>query len=141
MAEDTPELGSLFDFSQDLSTAEAPPPLPARKYQATVTSAVPKMSQKGNTYAEIGFTVDPSQFPPDFAAIQKDAVVLYHRRLVLEDSVRGRYQARKFCEALRVPTSKRLDLNDFVGKIAVIEVTKSSYNGEDRADIKTVEAA
>lgn len=141
MSDPAPELGSLFDFSQDLSTAEAPPPLPARKYQATVTGATAKMSQKGNTYAEVAFTVDPSQFPPDFAAIQKDAVVLYHRRLVLEDTVRGRYQARKFCEALRVPTSKRLDLNDFIGKIAVIEVTQSEYNGEPRADIKSVEAA
>jgi len=45
MADDnTTQFGSVIDFSQDISTAEAPPPLPARTYLGTCTGAEQKQS-------------------------------------------------------------------------------------------------
>lgn len=136
-----PELGSVFEFADDISKAEAPPPLPPRSYVGTVTGAVAAMSKKGGKYAAIEFTIAPDQFPPDFAAIQQDAVKLYYRRVGLDDTARTRYNIRKFCEALRVPVSKRFDLNDCIGKSASLKVGDSEYNGEKRAEIQAVEAA
>lgn len=136
------ELGSVIDFSEDLSTAEAPPPLPAGKYLATVSGAVIKISQKsGNKYADITYTIAPDQFPADFSAIQKEPLPLHYRRLVLSDDARGRYNSRKFSEVHRVPTGKRMDLNDFIGRPANLIIVESEYNGEKRPDIKTVEMA
>lgn len=135
------ELGSVFEFADDISKAEAPPPLPPRNYIASVTGAVAKISKSGGRYAQIEFTISPDQFPPDFSAIQKDAVKLYYRRVGLDDSVRTRYQIRKFCEALRCPVNRRFDLNDLIGKSASIKVVETTYEGEKRADIAGVEMA
>lgn len=141
MSDTAPELGSVFEFADDISKAEAPPPLPPRSYVATVTGAVAVEAKSGKgKYAAIEFTISPDQFPPDFAAIQSDAVKLYYRRVGLDDTARTRYNIRKFCEALRVPVSKRFDLNDCVGKSASIKVGESEWQGEKRAEIQAVEA-
>lgn len=134
------ELGSVFEFGDDISKAEAPPPLPARSYVATVTGAAAKVNKNGGKYAAVEFTISPDQFPPDFAAIQSDAVKLYYRFVPLDDTMRARYQLKKFCEAIRAPVSKRVDLNDFIGKNASIVVEAREYQGEMQANIKTVEA-
>jgi len=140
MADDNaPELGSVFEFADDISKAEAPPPLPPRSYIGTVTGAVARISKKGGKYAEVEFTISPDQFPPDFAAIQADSVKLYYRRVGLDDTARTRFNIRKFCEALRVPVTKRFDLNDCIGKSAALKVAESEYNGEKRAEINAVE--
>jgi hypothetical protein len=142
MADDnTTQFGSVIDFSQDISTAEAPPPLPARTYLGTCTGAEQKQSQKGSMYAAVEFTIAPDQFPPDFAAVQKDAVKLIFRRVPLSDDMRSRYQLRKFGEAMRVSLGRRVDLNDFIGKSANLKIGESEYNGEKRAEIQAVEPA
>ena len=141
MSENDTELGSVYEFSQDISEAEAPPPLPARTYLATITGASAKVSQNGGKYAAIEFTIAPDQFPADFAAIQQDAVKLFYRRVGLEDTPRARWQLRKFCEAIRLPMSRRFDLNDCVGKTAQVKVGNAPYQGEMRADIQAVEPA
>jgi len=136
-----PELGSIFEFSQDIANAEAPPPLPARSYIGTCTGALAKTNKNGAAYGEIKFTIAPDQFPPDFAAVQKDAVDLFYRFVPLTDDTRSRYQLRKFCENMRVSAGKRLDLNDFIGKTATLVVGTSEYQGEKRGEIKSVALA
>lgn len=138
---DQVELGSVFEFADDISKAEAPPPLPPRSYIGTVTGAVAKVSQAGGKYAAIEFTIAPDQFPADFAAVQADAVKLYYRRVGLDDNMRTRHNIRKFCEALRVPVSRRFDLNDCIGKVASLKVVETTYQGEKRAEIQAVEVA
>ncbi len=137
---DNVELGSVFEFTDDISKAEAPPPLPPRSYIATVTGAVPKLNKNGGKYGDITFTVSPDQFPPDFAAIQNDAVNLHYRFVPLDDTPAARWRLRKFCEAIRVTASRRFDLNDCVGKSASIKVENKDFQGENRAEIKDVEA-
>lgn len=134
------ELGSVYEFADDISKAEAPPPLPPRSYVGTVTGATAKLNKNGGKYGDIEFTISPDQFPPDFAAVQQDAVKLHYRFVPLDDTMRNRYVLRKFAEALRVPVSKRFDLNDCIGKSASLKVENKQFMGEDRAEIKTVEA-
>lgn len=140
--ENATELGSIIEYSQDITGAEAPPPLPPGIYTAVVSGAELKLSQRtGNKYADITYTIGTEQFPPDFSAIQKDPLNLHYRRLVISDDMRGRYNARKFAEAHRLPTGKRLDLNDLMGRPVKLEVVSSDYEGEPRADIKSVKLA
>ena len=134
------DLGSVFEFASDISTQEAPPPLPPRTYVGEVTGALAKQSNRGNTYIEVEFTINPDQFPLDFASTQKEPAKLYYRRLVVSpDTDRNRYAIRKFSDALRVPVGRRLDINDFVGKAANLKVINKPYMGEPRAEIDAVE--
>jgi hypothetical protein len=143
MAEtDGADFGSVFEFANDISTQEAPPPLPPSTYVGEITGATAKQSSKGNVYVEVEFTIPPEQFPLDFAAKNKEPVKLYYRRLVVQpDTDRNRFAIRKFSEAVRVPVGKRLDINDFVGKAASIKVRSTRYMGEERAEIEAVEMA
>lgn len=136
------EINSIFEFSADISQQEAPPPIPRGKYLASVTFAEPKVSQtSGNTYIDITFSIPPDQFPPDYAAIQQDALNIHHRTLVMKDDARSRYNIRKFCETMRVPVSRKFDCNDLVGKSAMLVIDHRSYQGVDQAEIKAVEPA
>lgn len=141
MVDDTaPDLGSVFEFAADISTQEAPPPLPPRNYVGEVSGATAKQSNRGNTYIDVEFTIMPDQFPLDFGETQKEPVKLHYRRLVVApDTDRNRYQLRKFTEALRVAATRRLDINDFIGKVATLKVKATKYMGEERAEIDSVE--
>jgi hypothetical protein len=134
------DFGTVFDFAQDISQQEAPPPLPPKTYVGEITGAVAKKSTKGNVYIEVEWTIQPDQFPLDYAATQKDPAKLYYRRLVVTpDSDRNRYALRKFSEAIRAPANKRIDINDWIGKVANLGVKSTKYMGEDRAEISSVE--
>lgn len=136
------EITSVFEFSADVSSQEAPPPIPKGKYLASVTAAEPKVSaNSGNTYIDITFTISPDQFPPDYAAVMQDALNLHHRTLVMKDDARSRYNLRKFCETMRVPVSRKFDVNDLIGKSGMLTIDHRSYQGVDQADIKAVEPA
>jgi hypothetical protein len=134
------DFGSIFEFAQDIATQEAPPPLPPKVYVGEITAATAKRSPKGNVYIEIEFTIQPDQFPLDFAAKNADPAKLFYRRLVVSpDTDRNRYAIRKFSEAIRAPASKRIDINDWIGKVANLNVKATKYMGEDRAEIAAVE--
>lgn len=134
------DLGSIFEFAADISTQEAPPPLPPRTYVGEVTGATAKQSNRGNTYIDVEFTIYPDQFPLDYGAMQKEPAKLHYRRLIVSpDTDRNRYAIRKFSDALRVPVGKRLDINDYIGKNANLKVKSTKYMGEDRAEIEAVE--
>ena len=134
------DIGTVFEFAQDISTQEAPPPLPPKTYVGEITGAKGRRSTKGNVYIEVEFTIQPDQFPLDFAATQKEPAKLYYRRLVVSpDTDRNRYQLRKFSETIRVIATKRIDVNDWIGKVANLKVKSTKYMGEDRAEIDAVE--
>lgn len=142
MADDNVDLGSVWEFAQDIATQEAPPPLPARKYVGEITGAMAKQSGKGNIYIDVEFTIQPDQFPADYNPSNREPAKLHYRRLVVSpDTDRNRYGLRKFCEAIRVVPSRRIDINDWIGKVATLDVGTSKYMGEERAEIKAVEIA
>lgn len=140
MSEDN--IQSIFTFSQDVDTQEAPPPLPIGTYLASVEGAEPKVSKtSGNTYIDVTFVVAPDQFAPDFAAINPDAVKLHYRSLVMKDDARSRYALRKFCDAMRVPVKREFDVNALIGKAAMVKVKHEPYQGNTNAVIEAVEPA
>lgn len=137
-----PDGVSIMEFSQDLSTQEAPPPLPAGTYPAEIISAAFKVSAtSGNTYCAIQFKISPDSYPADFTEGDPDGTTLSYNRLVMEDSPQARWRLRKFLEAVGGRLGKSFDPSDILGLAGNIEVANETFEGEPRAQIKRVVAA
>jgi hypothetical protein len=131
---------SILSFSEDISNAEAPAPLPAGEYTAEIRNAEVKISQKGNKYAAVQFYVPADQYPADFVDGDPDGITLTYNRVVLEDTVQARHRIRKFCESIGAKTGREINLNDWVGLTATISVKVGEWEGEPRAEIDRVVA-
>lgn len=139
MAEADNLLPSVVEFSQDISTAEAPKPLPKRAYLASVIESVAKLSSKGNKMGVLTFLITPDQYPADYTDGPKDGVKISYYRMSLEDNSRARWQIRQISEKMRVPVSRSVDMNSFMGKQALIELIVEEYQGEPRNQIDRIE--
>jgi len=123
-------------FSQDIATAEAPPPLPARQYNAEVIGASirPAMSS-GVPYLNLQLRVSADQYPADYPDGDPDGTVLYYNRLRAVDDPRARFAMRQAMTRLGGPLSMEIDCNSLIGLRVNIEVTHSEYEGEMRAQV------
>lgn len=132
---------SILEFSEDLSTAEAPVPLPAGDYTAEIRAAEKKTSATtGNEYGSVTFFIAPEQYPADYTDGDPDGTTLTYNRVSVKDTTAGRYRLRKFCEAIGAKLGKKLDMNEWVGLTATVTVKNSEYEGEPRAEIDRVVA-
>lgn len=134
------EMSSIVEFSEDITTQEAPPPLPVGEYEAEIRKAEAAISNNsGNKFAKVAFYVAPEDYPPDFdASTNPEGVTMNYSFVSLEDTPKGRYQCRKFCEKIGATTAKSIDLNEWIGLRAIVEVVHGEYNGEPQAQIKSV---
>jgi len=139
MVEET-QLDTIIDFSEDISEATPPPPIPKNDYEGEVRAASVAVSKnKGTRYADVTFHIRPEAFPADFdASFYPDGATLHYRRVSLEDTPQSRYSVRMFCEAVGAPMSRRIDLNEWVGRTARITIGHETYEGRDRAVIVSV---
>lgn len=128
------DVQTIVDYAEDVTDAEAPPPLPIGNYEPTVTGAAVKVSGKGNHYYEVALRVPPEQFPADFdASVYPDGVLLFWRRTSAEDTPMGRWQVRQLIEALGAKGGKQIDCNDWIGLATRVAVTHENFEGSPRA--------
>ena len=133
---------SILTFSEDISTAEAPDPLPIGMYPASIHSIeVKTSSNSGNKYFDVRFRVRPDDFPADFPLENApDGALIPYRRVVVEDTPRHRHNVRLFCEACGVAASKQINVNEFLGAEVQLDIVHDEYNGVTREDVKSVSA-
>lgn len=131
---------SILEYSSDISTAEAPPPLPVGEYTATIEKIEQKTSQtSGNEYLAISLRVSPDDYPADFdAESNPDGVILSYNRLVVEDTARARYNMRKWCESIGAKTGRQIDPTEWVGLNVKVGIKHDTYEGMPRAQIAKV---
>lgn len=132
---------SIIEFSEDVATAEAPVPLPVGDYPAEIRGVTSKTSQNGNPYAQVQFFINPDSYPADYTEGEPDGMILSYNRVSLQDTPASRHRMRKFLEAIGAPAGKKIDLNDWVGRTAIVSVAHDPYEGENRANIAKVNAA
>lgn len=132
---------SILQFSEDISNAEPPVPLPVGEYPAEIRGAEVKTSQKGNRYVSVKFFVNPDSYPVDYQEGNPDGEILTYNRLVYDDSPRGRHRMRKFTESIGAKGGNEIDVNDWAGLTATLAVTEEEFEGEKRAVISKVTAA
>jgi hypothetical protein len=136
------EVVSIVEFSDNIADVEAPEPLPAGSYPAQITGAEVKISQRGTKYCAVSFFINVDDFPADFPVENApDGVVIIYRRVGMEDTPNSRYSLKQFCTEIGAPMASRIDVNDWIGLEATVEVEVEEWNGIDRANIAKVEAA
>lgn len=132
---------SIIQFSEDITNAEAPAPLPVGEYTAEIRSVETKVSAKGNTYMSVQFFIDSSQYPADYTEGDPDGTILTYNRIVVEDTARGRHRMKKFCESIGAKTGREVNPADWLGLTATVSVKTGEWEGEPRAEIDRVVAA
>jgi len=135
------ELPSVVEFSVDLGKQEAPDPLPAGKYTGTIRNAEVRISQRGTRYCAVSFHIGSEQYPVDFKDGSDDGLTLVYRRVGLEDNPQARFGTRRFIEAIGAPLAKKIDVSEWVGMEAALEVKNETFEGINRAVIDRVHAA
>lgn len=140
MADTDNALPSVYEFSEDVSHQEAPPALPARTYPATCTGAKAAQGKTNpdNVLLNLEFTIDPAAFPADFTETEPQKLY-WNRNVLNSDTPKGRYQLKTLCEKMNVPASRKLDINDFVGKQVNLKVKNGTWQGIARAEIDAIE--
>ncbi len=135
------DLSSIVEFSIDLKKQQAPEPLPPGAYVGVIRKAEIKESQRGTMYGAVSFHIGSDQFPVDFKDGPDDGLTLIYRRVGLEDNPQARYGTKRFIEAIGAPLSKKIDVNEWVGMEAALDVVLDTYEGVTRAVIDRVRAA
>lgn len=136
------ELGSILDYSDDIADAEAPRSLPAGDYPATITGAAVGTSQaSGKPRVDVSFTIAPDDFPADYE--DADAFAdgkIVHAYIGAADDKAARFRMRKFVEAIGAPAGSKIDVNDWVGRKAVITIKPEDFEGVERERYVKVES-
>ena len=135
------EMSSIVEFSLDLNKQDAPEPLPSGRYTGVIRNAEVKDSQRGTLYGAVSFHIGADQYPVDYKDGGDDGLTLVYRRVGLEDNPQARYGAKRFIEAIGAPLGKKIDVTEWVGMEAALEVEHDEYEGVVRAVISRVHAA
>lgn len=141
--EDDETLG-IIELDTNLSDVEKPPELPPGNYTGEVQDVQKATSGKGNEYFAVKFVIPPSEIPADMQDDFEDGAVLFWNRQVLpkKGDRRALFNLRKFISALGLSDqTTTIDPNEWMGCKARLKVTHSTYQGETRAEIKSVESA
>jgi hypothetical protein len=141
--EDGETLG-LIELEDNLSDAEKPPELPAGNYTGEIQSVEVATSQKGNEYFAIAFKIAPSEIPADMQDDFEDGATLFYNRIVKpkKGDRRALYNLRQFIEKIGLDSNTTtIDPNQWMGQEARLKVVHEKYQGESRAQIKSIESA
>ena len=133
-------LDSIVEFSVDLSKQEQPEPLPVGEYRGVIRDARVRESQRGTRYAEVAFFIDAEQYPADYDDGNPDGMTLMYRRVSLEDNPTARWNTKQFIQRIGAPLSKRVNVTEWIGQDAAIEVPHEPWEGVMRANIQRVRA-
>lgn len=137
------DVKSLIEYEDDLENAEAPPLLPQGDYPAEIRSAERKASKnkEGAEYVQVQFYISPDDYPADADDLDPDGVILSYMRLNPANTVKARFGMKKFVSAIGGTLGKSLDLNDWIGKTAIVTVEHSPFDGQMQMGIKKVTGA
>ena len=130
------ELSSVIEFSVNLKE-----PLPEGRYTGVIRNAEVRESQRGTMYGAVSFHIGADQYPADFKDGGDDGLTIIYRRVGLEDNPQARYGTKRFMEAIGAPLTKKVDVSEWVGMEAEVEVQHDTYEGVTRAVINRVNAA
>jgi hypothetical protein len=136
-------LPSVMEFDQDISTAEAPPPLPTGKYRAEIRKAEPTLNkEQTSSYVATAFYISPDQYPADYTEGSPDGITVIYRRCPWSNTPKGRFGLRRFLESLGLKGGKSVDLNELIGVEAIVTIAHDTRpDGTKAENITKVEPA
>lgn len=141
MAESEPV--GVIELEENLGDAEKPPEIPGGLYSAEVQDVQTPTSGKGNQYFAVTFVIASDDLPADVREDYPDGAKLFWNRVIVPKGRdrRALFNLRKFVESLGLDSNTTsIDPNEWMGRKARIRVVHGTYQGETRAEIKSVEA-
>lgn len=141
LVQDDEDIDSIISFSEDITDAEAPEPLPEREYPATIVEVTRQDSKAGDPMAVVKWKISEDDYPADYDAGNAPGGKTLTQYVLMQDTPAGRHRSRRYCEAIGAPTSKRLDVKSWVGLNATVTVKHEEYEGVNRERISKVDAA
>lgn len=141
--DDNEPLG-LIELDESLADVEKPAEIAAGVYVGEVQDVQIQQSQKGNRYFAIKFVIPPDELPADIRDDFEDGAILYWNRNIVPNGRdrRALFNLRKLVEAFGLDSNTNaIDPNEWMGRKARLRVVMGKWQGEDRAEIKAVEAA
>lgn len=137
---DTENTG-ILSYSEDITTAEKPAPLPEGEYIGTIEKAELKTSAaKGTKYVAVSFKVPVESYPADYDVNNAPNGTTLTFMIMAADLPRNRHAMRKFCEAVGAPTGTEIRYGEWQGLSGRLTIAHETYEGEINARIKKVEA-
>lgn len=143
-SDDNNEPLGIIELDDNLADVEKPAEIPAGVYTAEVQGVETPTSQKGNKYFAIKLVVPPDELPADIRDDFEDGAVLYWNRNVVPNGRdrRALFNLRKLVEAMGLDSAvNQIDPNEWMGRKVRIRVVMGKWQGEDRAEIRAIEAA
>lgn len=132
------ELSSVIEFDEDLNNVEAPKPLPAGQYAATILSAEPMMSKNGeHKMAKVTWSIPAEEYPADYVDGNPAGTQLT-QYLMLDNTARAKFALKRFVQAIGAPLSNTVDLTTWLGLAARVEVTNEPFEDTLTARLKKV---
>lgn len=132
------ELSSVIEFDEDLNNVEAPKPLPAGQYAATILSAEPMMSKNGeHKMAKVTWSIPAEEYPADYVDGNPAGTQLT-QYLMLDNTARAKFALKRFVQAIGAPLSNTIDLTTWLGLAARVEVTNEPFEDTLTARLKKV---
>lgn len=128
------DLGSLIEFEHDIADAEAPKALPAGDYPATVVGAETMVSKNsGKPMVKVDFRVQPEDFPADYEDAESfaDGKTVSQYISIGQDKP-SMFRMRRFVETLGAPMGKSINVNDWVGRRAIVTLGVEEFEGVER---------
>lgn len=141
--DDNEPLG-LIELDESLADVEKPAEIAAGVYTGEVQDVQIQQSQKGNRYFAIKFVIPPDELPADIRDDFEDGAILYWNRNIVPNGRdrRALFNLRKLVEAFGLDSNTNaIDPNEWMGRKARLRVVMGKWQGEDRAEIRAVEAA
>lgn len=131
-------LSSVVEFDEDLSTVEAPKPLPNGIYDSTIQSVEPVMSKNsGKLMAKVIYMISADQYPADYTDGNPNGTILT-QYIMLEKDARSKFALKQFCQKIGAPLSNRVDLTTWTGLPAKLEIINELWEGQPMARISKV---
>lgn len=137
--QDDEDQESFISFSEDLSDAEAPLPLPERDYPATITDAARHSTQDGRPMIKTTWKVSEDDYPVDYDASNAPGGKTITMFLMADDTPPSRFRVRRFLEAVGAPLSKGVNPKTLIGLTGRITIKHEEYEGQPREKISRVD--
>lgn len=134
----------ILELDSSLADAEKPPEIPAGVYVGEVMEVQEKDAQSGNRYYSVKFVIPPENLPADIRDQWEDGCSLYWNRNIIPTAKdrRALFNLRRLIEALGLDTNtSTVDPNEWMGRSARLRVVHGKYQGEVRAEVRSVEPA
>ena len=134
----------IFEFDEDISTAEPPPPFPNGTYNGEVVQVAVQLSKSSGNRMWVPEVIIPThEYPADYPTEEEPEGIRLRTYITVgapgrPSTAREMVRARRFCEAAGVTTSSSINMTDFMGKPVIVEVEGELYEGEVRPKIKRI---